>query len=493
MKDKNRFSQLLEHLMTMADLKNSTLARALQYDVSYISKWTSGRVLPAEKNTEKLFHEISHCIVSSMSDECRKHFYLEYQVENDQTLEQAIFDNLDTEYAYVRDRGEPGSADSGVKTSFFPELTLPQFIAKMRHPDLRKVKDLEVVAVIDILRLDHDYQLMIAELENRRSVATLNYPGVHFSMMINLDNIEKDVTYNAVFLMNLLTNLSNVDFQIYGNSQAMGKIVFTVKDAYCISGMIVTGGHCLAVSTSEDKAICGAMYSRLKTFCTKEALLVRKTTVEEMLSNHDYIQSVLSHNPQWLIGRMTEHLVPEDLYEELAVVYGQQNPSVKMDELRKIHTLTKSVTEEAAIQILIHEDAFLNFAVSGVLDFYNYKITLTPEQRLKYMRNLLILLEKNPKLDIKLIRGGLITDFQHIPNPTLFLTNALSYLRLERKGNTNNISILNKISIRDAFRRFFQDVWTNYEDVEGRDIVLETTRHMIRSIEILDRVDSQEP
>ena len=52
MDDKNRFSILLEHLLEVAEVKNYTLAKRLQYDVSYISKWVSGRMLPAKK-TEK--------------------------------------------------------------------------------------------------------------------------------------------------------------------------------------------------------------------------------------------------------------------------------------------------------------------------------------------------------------------------------------------------------------------------------------------------------
>ena len=47
-KQKNRFSNLLEHLMNIAELKNSILANELGYDVSYISKWLSGQ-LPSAK------------------------------------------------------------------------------------------------------------------------------------------------------------------------------------------------------------------------------------------------------------------------------------------------------------------------------------------------------------------------------------------------------------------------------------------------------------
>ena len=39
MPEKNRFSRLLKHLLTTAEIKNYTLAQQLSYDVSYISKW----------------------------------------------------------------------------------------------------------------------------------------------------------------------------------------------------------------------------------------------------------------------------------------------------------------------------------------------------------------------------------------------------------------------------------------------------------------------
>ena len=38
--EKNRFSILLEQLINMGEVKNSSLATALRYDPSYISKWS---------------------------------------------------------------------------------------------------------------------------------------------------------------------------------------------------------------------------------------------------------------------------------------------------------------------------------------------------------------------------------------------------------------------------------------------------------------------
>ena len=490
MREKNRFSQLLDHLMSVTALKNSTLAKAVQYDVSYISKWVSGKLLPTEKNAEKVFREISRCVVDELDEGSRAVLYHEYQVNSDEELGRAIYDNLEIEFSYVKDLKQSTGADVTEKTSFFPELTLAQFITKMRHPALRRVNELEVIAVVDILTLDQDYQLLIAEMENRRNVAGLNYPGVHFSMVINLEDSAKYNTYNAVFLMNLLTNLANVDFQLYGSQQAIGKIVFAVNNAYSISGMMVDSSHCMAVTTSEELSICNAIYGKIATFCSEEMRLVRKTTISEMLQNYDYVQSLVSPNQQWILGHMTEHFLPEDLHEEFLNRYGQGLSDSDMDKMRKLHKLTLNVLEETDVQVMFHENAFTDFAVPGELDFYNEKILLTPEQRLKCMNHILTLMEKNKGLRVKLIHGGLITDFQHIPNPTLFLSDSVCYLRLIKEGPVNNISILNKVTICDIFRSFFNDVWTDgkYSSVENGQSVEKTLRHVMRSVEMLSRL-----
>ena len=51
--EKNRFSTLLEELISISGVKNSGLAKALQYDASFFCFWISGRLLPTEKTMKK--------------------------------------------------------------------------------------------------------------------------------------------------------------------------------------------------------------------------------------------------------------------------------------------------------------------------------------------------------------------------------------------------------------------------------------------------------
>ena len=48
-----RFGSQLKSLLNAANVKNATIAKALKYAVSYISKWSSGKALPSERNVQR--------------------------------------------------------------------------------------------------------------------------------------------------------------------------------------------------------------------------------------------------------------------------------------------------------------------------------------------------------------------------------------------------------------------------------------------------------
>ena len=468
MKERNRFSGLLKHLMTVAKLKNSTLAKELQYDESYISKWATGTLLPTEKTSEKILRDISRCVVSSVDPDGRETLLSEYQLDNDTELAEAIFDNLMAEFNYVIDLKETTGSEVAQKTTFFPELTLAQFMQKMRHPVLRQVKSLDVFMVTDILSLDRNYQLALAELDGtpNTNATQRNWPGVRFSMLINPTAPNTSNTYNIQFLLNLLTNLSNVDFQLYASPQAQGKLIFAVKDAYSISGMIMDETHCLSVTLTEEAKNANAIYDRVQSLCSQETLAVRRVSMSQMLRTNEYTQYTFARNQRWLLSHVTEHTLPDDLFEELVEQYCQTHQDVSHESLTRMHMLSRSVLESMAIKIIIPENALSDFSVSGMVDFFNNKFYLTPEQRLRYLSYVTSLVEKNPQLEFGILREGLFSDLQRVANPTLLLSDSACHLRLSRTGPKNNMSIVNKVQLCDQFRKFFDDLWVDQSHVD---------------------------
>ena len=461
MEKKNRFSILLERLMGTVNLKNATLAAELQYDVSYISKWINGKTLPSEKSVAQILHVISDYIVESATSAALKTLYIEYQVDVPEDLKQAIYDNLEAEYFYVKGLTKTIGADVAPETQNYAKLTLYQFLKKMSHPALRQVKSLNVIAAIDLLNMEHDVRLQIAQIDTASQIL-------------------------------MLTNYTHINFKIYNCIHSYDKIVFCAKDAYCITSMLLGGNLCYQVTISEDKKMCKTVYQRLATLCTREELMFRKCTMRNLLQGSDYISQMLSENLCWLLGHMTEHFLPEELHKELLEYLDISD--AEREKMQNIHLLVEEVLKKSHVRILLYETALSQFAISGELDFYNNKILLDTRQReqcLSYIQN--IIHEENA-MELRIIHGHFVMDFQFNANPSLFLSNNLCYLRLDSKNIQNNVTLLNINIAKKMFRCFFEEIWSHSEE----DVVISDWRkiesilkHMKQSVALLKKVDKE--
>lgn len=461
MKDKNRFSNLLKHLMSITKLKNYTLAKELQYDESYISKWVTGSLLPTEKNSDKVFRDISRCIVSSLDVESRDTLYTEYQVDQDRDLEDAIYDNLVAEFDYVLNLKSSTGSEVAAKTSYYPELTLAQFLKKMRHPVLRQVKSLDVMMATDILSLDHHYQLALAELENNPSVNVTqrSYPGVRFSMLINLNVPGTSNFHNVQFLQNLLTNLSNVDFQLYSTPQTQGKLLFTVKDAYAISGMIMDESHCLSVTATEDAKNANALYDRLQSLCTPETLAVRRTTIPKMIQSNEYTQHCFAKNQRLTLSHITEQFLSEDIFLQLLEDYCHRHKEADPVKIKAVYKLSSTILNSMKVRLLLDEDGLNEFAVTGIVDFLGEKVYLSPNQRMRCLEYARTLSENNPHLEYRILHGRRTISQPGMSFPTLFLSDSICYLRINHSSSSFNISLLNQKTLEKMFCKCFDELW----------------------------------
>lgn len=485
----NRFSILLESLMEAANLKNITLAQELQYDVSYISKWVNGRMLPSEKGLDKILRGISRCITCSLQKENQELLYHKYNVSCEQDLEDVIYDNLLIEYNYVKDLKVDTGSEIAPQIAYFPELTLLQFVSKMRHPVLRNVQSLEVVAMLDLLAMDKNCQLVVAELQHSDNSSIRMYPGVHFSMLIDTSLEHGNVLRNTELLLNMINNFSTVNFNLYESKQAIGKAIFTVEGSFTISGMITDSNHCIAVTTSENAEISNVMYHKLKSFCTHSNKLLEHTNMIDFLLDNSYMKSILSERHQWLISSVTEHFLPDDLFEEMMdnIPEEEKNADV-IAMVYKIHALTRNILEETRTKVILYDSALQNLMVTGELDFFNYKIYLNTEQRIRYLKSLVDLMDRNKEMEIRILSKETLPNFQLISTPNVFGADSFTHIRMNNRSEPNNIKMLTKSSIRRILYDAFGEIWSKLGE-EAAEEAHKLITQISRSLHFLSKTE----
>lgn len=453
MEDKNRFSILLEHLLEVAEVKNYTLAKRLQYDVSYISKWVSGRMLPAKKTEKRVMEGISACVVDEATDDGRDLLLREYSVSIPSDLKAAIYDNLIAEYDYLQEELDSGEARIGPYTDFWAELNMLQYLTKMVHPVLRRVSQLDIVAVMDLMEMAREYRLKVANLQNGQLVDQRSYDNVYFKLMIDISREKWDPIYDAALIINVLTNFSHIHFKLFGSTAAAGRAVFVVKGDFAITGLLV--------------------------------------------SQYDYMHTLLASNLRWMFGHLNELLLPDDLFEEILTAHEAELKDflgATPAELRGVHNLAKGVVEETNIRILIYEAAFSSMAVSGELDFFSYKVSLTPDQRSRCISYVLQLCKQREKLEFRLISGRIVNDFQYVADPNMFLSGAASYLRLDNNCPVNRIAMVNNSVMEDRLSEYFDQVW-NLDDqnvTKERNAIAEHIHHVLQGIHLITRAKGDE-
>lgn len=476
--------------MDVTELKNYILAKELQYDVSYISKWVSGQMLPGSKTETAVMQGISRCVVREGSASGLQTLLEDYQVTNPDELEGAVYDHLMAEYYYVKETQKETGSTIAPKTAFYPKLNMAQYISKMNHPILRRVKSQDIVALIDLMAMEREYRLQITSTNNALYHDELSFPDVHFSMVIDLSSAQMDYIYDVVFLVNMLTNNTHIDFKLYAGKQACGRVMFCVKDDFSISGMLMESNLCMSVTVSEEPTNCDALYRYIHSLCSREHLLIRQTTMVEMLQKNDYVRTILSHNHRFLIGHMTEHIMSDALFEEIVAQLAKTEDKpypVTIDELRWYHALSKRSCEEIPMRIIFIGSAFSEFAVTGELDFFNLKVKLTHKQRLQFITDLYHTIRSHENISCRLVYGRLTSDFLYLSNQCLFLSDGISYLRLDNGGPRDNLQIINHADMKSVFHCFYEAVWKQNEDimVSERNAVLQyidSFRHQIQLI-----------
>lgn len=433
------FAHELKNLLSKTNVKNSAIAEAVQYDSSYISKWLSGRMLPSERNIDKVVKQIAKCIVEGSSDMNITALCTEYGTDKAH-LEGVIVNRLLESY-----RKETASTDA---------VTLQVYGTLL--PVIKGLPWNGAVSIsVDLFSIEHGSRLLLAGIHDGRFVGNriMTESGTAYpvKILVNIDGIA-DKIYDPIFLVHMMNSYSNVNLDLYGCPFSVGKFIY-VDEKMLLSGHLMDENHVLSLIRQEDAAAASQMTAALETFCTQESMLVKR--MDDLLDGYIYMQFILSSGHDFITGHFTEQMIPENLFLKIA---SEVDPDSKL--LVQIDAMLKDTVPRS--RVLIYRSAFTKLIVNGELGFFNHRIMLSMEQKKECIEYVRHLAETGA---VRIIDGGFSSDFQHISDPCVFLADSADYIRLENGRYENNLwNIVNR-DLRRIYHEFFDEVWDNGGEV----------------------------
>lgn len=472
--ENTEFGKNIEALIQLTGQKNYSLAKELGYDVSYISKWISGSMLPASKNIKTICEKTAKFIVDNMTENHKSEIlkYYELDINNynhDEDLIEFIQNMLKDSYLYSSDKKanknyiKVSNENVGTCNSLLyikPRLLKKHLDEGIMELTTKEVRN-DVILLADLFSLGKDDRVHIAGIR-RGSTTKTTMNNVRMRFLISFDENAPDIIFNTILFMNMIKIYSNIDLTFYSCKHSQYSLTSVVKDNNFTYSVYTDTKQCLFTNISQDKKVVQDMYESLEDMIdTRSRITFLKKTPKDMILEKNYIEYMIGRDLKWLIGNMSELFMPSDLFLEIGkLVFGESKEII--NELKKIDAILQNAVYKSNIQILIYENSIREYISNGRLSFFNTTITLSLDQRQRHIEYMESLLKENSNIDIKLINGNLIDDFKNKENPTAYLSRNINII----KGNFNEYSegenkylIVRDNRLENIFKRFFKEVW----------------------------------
>ena len=487
-KNNNSFGALLEQLLVTANIKNYALAGELNYDVSYISKWLSGKSVPSKKNIESIARRTADMILAAGSEEGQEKLLYRFGAENHEELGEKLYAGLLDAYAQATGKINQDKYASNASVMVHPDSQYALLQDYVRQADLSGTMNIAVLA--DFFSLDKTAKLLLAGIEKDGFRIRRMRDDIHIHFIIDITQLRGESVYDVILFIHMLTNYSLTDFSLLHSHFASGKLVFSVIDQY--AGMNILTDNCqfLCMASTRSKKEVNGIFSEIMSLENPDRTMFSVTSIERMLQSHEYIQTLVSPNIRWLIGHITEHFLSPEIFTELSgQVFGEDRQLAA--EAERAFLLAQNVLYKKEISMIVYDTALTDFILSGEVDFFNQKVTLTPKQRKSQLEFLRDSFRGKKNLQIKMIEEGFSADFRYITNPCVFLSDSIDYLRLENGAYEKNILLLSDKTLRGIFSRFFEEIWNNSHEVVISDlsVILKKVDNLIDAAGLLVNID----
>ena len=468
------FGKNIEKLIQFSGQKNYSLAKELGYDVSYISKWISGTMLPASKNIKNICEKTAKFVVDNATEihKCEILAYYKLDINkysSDESIIQYIQDMLNESYLFSSQKkanknyikvGKENTEQCNSLLYIKPRLLKKHLDEDIMDLTKKEIKN-DVILLADLFSLGKDDKLHIAGIRSGSTIKT-EMKNVRIRFLISFDENADDIIFNTILLMNMIKIYSNINFTFYSCKHAQYSLTSVIKENSFTYTVYTDTKQCLFTNVSQDPKVVQDIYESLEEMIeTRSRITFLEKNPREIILEKNYIEYMIGRDLRWLIGNMSELFMPSDLFLEIGkIVFGESKEIV--DELKNIDAILQNAIYKSDIQILMYENAIRQYISNGRLIFFNTTITLSLKQRQRHIEYMEKILKENEDIDIKLINGNLVDDFKNKENPTAYLSRNINII----KGNFDEYSeyenkylIIRDNRLDNIFKRFFKEVW----------------------------------
>lgn len=390
------FGQAIRLVLNIFDIKMGVLAGALDYDISYLSKWVNDAKLPSQKSAESLCDRIAAYAksVSTPGMQTEAAVKLSFQPCESTSFEKALSDRLYT--IYLEQKTQKSQDDNEYNSAASHEWGLNPNSASDELFNYYSGLSSDCVGLLALPTelLNSDFLLRL----NERCQTANEHKILRLMQLVSADDFDGNVDKYIKYLLMHLSMLSPVQVEYYSPFDNVTKPsdspLFILKNHIAVSNLKTPPGATgsFSVFTRSPNLISEIYNSCINCFHPVLLQVERLDIYDELPYSYAASQNSRVIMPYMGNLRLGGALLDEflDKYLDAPHMYEYH---------RKMHILTSG----APYSLILYVSALIEYINTGRIHLFDGVVTVEKEDRKKHLQFLLDEIEEDKGVSVKIL------------------------------------------------------------------------------------------
>lgn len=444
-----QYRQAFKTLVDLTNTKLSTVAFSLGYDISYISKWNSGKKLPSSKNIYTINRKLSTLFAKAIVEEDKiDDFFLAFNLNNREilnkdsrkALEVFIYKLLNEAYM---NSNQDLPMDKVSSTNFvFKNSSIDKELKEILEKTLGKKKKVDIWATFDIN--SHFAQILLQVGKNLDKDVEFN-----LHLLCKKEDLEDfDILKN-------ITDNSRINIELYEDPGLDYNFILVRDTAYFIIRQeadfsFLTYGEELDTLFEITSFITGLFKDLNKIIVFSQPEELAKSSYRKYFySDSDFL---------FLSNYGFEFLLPNQIIDRIIQKIDDKK-DFKKAEAENIKLLWEELFADAEINFLTTRTGLLKYFETGEIYYCSIKAKLSIEEVEGHLNNIISVMKKNKNINFYIIKDNRTLQAMGLDKFNFFINeNNMFFKKIDEDGRLTSTSLVTDSKIHHKIHDRLEEI-----------------------------------
>ena len=444
-----QYRQAFKTLVDLTNTKLSTIAFTLGYDISYISKWNSGRKLPSSKNIYTINRKLSSLFAKVIVEEDKiDDFFLAFNLNNKKiltkeskkALEVLIYKLLNE--AYMNSNQDLPMDKVSNTNLIFKNSSIDKELKEILEKTLGKKKKVDIWATFDIN--SHFAQILLQVGKNLDKDVEFN-----LHLLCKKEDLEDfDILKN-------ITDNSRINMELYEDPGLDYNFILVRDTAYFIlreeaAFSFLTYGEELDTLFEITSFIMGLFKGLNKIIVFSQPEELAKSSYRKYFySDSDFL---------FLSNYGFEFLLPNQIIDRIIQKIDDEK-DFKKAEAENIKLLWEELFADAEINFLTTRTGLLKYFETGEIYYCSIRAKLSIEEIEAHLNNIISVMKKNKNINFYIIKDNRTLQAMGLDKFNFFINeNNMFFKKIDDDGRLTSTSLVTDSKIHHKIHDRLEEI-----------------------------------